>query len=113
MHIYFYSCCCLYFDCYNRLFIRQSYINTIAKWYDKQSIRWSTLQQKLKLPMRQIYRKHLKSVVFTDGFFTEIKFVSKLVVDKFNDGSFESVDNYRQLYPSVNLSINRQILILL
>jgi len=38
--------------------------------------------------MKEIHRKHLKSIIFIDEFSTETKFVSKLVVCKFINGFF-------------------------
>jgi len=36
----------------------------------------------------------------------EIKSVGKLIVSKFTNKYFECVDNYRQIYQQINLSIN-------
>jgi len=47
--------------------------------------------KELKSPTRKIHRKHLKFVVFIDGFLREIKFVGKLIVCKFIDGFFLSL----------------------
>jgi len=44
-----------------------------------------TIKKKLKLPTRQIYQKHPKFIVFTNGFPTETKSVNKLVIGKFID----------------------------
>jgi len=75
-------------------------------------LQYSSLQKELKLSTRQIYRKHPNpSYLSTD--FLQTKSVGKLIVGKFTDEFFESVGNYKRIYPSVNLSINRKILILL
>jgi len=59
-----------------------------------------TLQKKSKLLREQITPKHPKSV-------------GKSVVCKFTNKFFESVDNYQQIYPSINSLINKKILIVL
>jgi len=50
------------------------------------------------------YANHFKSSTSKSP--TEIKFIGILVVGKFIDEFFESVDNYRWIYPLVNPLIN-------
>jgi len=71
------------------------------------SIEVNTTKKKLKLPTRQIHRKHPKFVTFINEFSTKTKSISNLLVCKFIDRFFESVNNYKQIYQSVNFLINQ------
>jgi len=46
---------------------------------------YTTTKAKL---INETNRKHSKSIIFTDGFSTEIKFIGKLIIGKFIDDFF-------------------------